>query len=288
MAVVTSPTGEGVVPTFATLATGLTLTRTAQDVVEWAKLAADAYAKGQISLGEYQSLMTQMSHRSDEIRLAGGGGAGGGTPVGTTPVSNVMGDGGGAAAGGGGVVGGGGAPVSEVYSPFTAYMNRMGLGGRNYLNPAEQYRASFAQPTENLWRIQDLMAGAGTAMGVYPTEGFEAYLNTVLQPTALRSRAAQLLGTLFQATPEQRAANPEFNFSFEPPPGRPQSSERDIGYLQELVRTALGGRMAPIAIGYLQEGIPKLQNIWQQQVAAGQTSSPFLDWFRSRYQNVFR
>lgn len=197
----------------------------------------------------------------------GGGGGGGGVTPGITPVeppvappyiSPVM------------------PPVgSPEYAPWieettgmpqAGYMAGLGLYGKAYQTPYQQYQAGMYDPLHFLWQMQAPMEMGGFG-GYNPTQYLSQFAPQYGQnPFSMYAMARSTLGDVFGMRPEQRAGMPGAEYG---------------GGLAQLLGLGLRQQLGPGA-GWLQGRIPSERTQWMAQYPMQQGPS-FLDYIRSKY-----
>lgn len=175
--------------------------------------------------------------------------------------------------------------VEATYDPYTAFLQQIGIGGRTYLNPAEQYKQSLVQPIDVLKSLQEKMGMA--LMGAPAAQSFTDYASPFLNaPGNIYSKARELWGTLMGQSPTRRG---EGGFAYEPTYGFDDKGERvrttgNIQELQALLKLAGGSPFGMRGSTWLSKRLPEEQQKWVSTQAAGQgTGESFLDYIRSRY-----
>ena len=158
----------------------------------------------------------------------------------------------------------------ETYGPFAAYMARLGLGGRQALNPAEQYRGGQYGPLKSIFDVLTRMATAVPSFA--PSTG--EFANWALPNVGanLYSQAANALRGIFGLTPEQRAgSSTEFQ-------------DNNVTELKNFLLSGLAPKLGLTTANWLAGKVPSEQQRWLNTQAMGQdTNTSFLDWFRKQY-----
>jgi len=179
--------------------------------------------------------------------------------------------------------GGTNVPITEGVSPFTQYMQRLGLGAGGYFNPAQRYQAQQYDPLRWLYGQAQTYA---PLMQTQPGQWGD-YIGTAAGQMGQIGQGAQnILGSLFGASPTQRM---EQGLTYEPYLD-PMTGEMTYGgegaqgmnQLQDLLSMALRGAWGPQGAGRFAQRAPAEQQQWQLQYPGGQGQN-FIDYIRSKY-----
>lgn len=185
--------------------------------------------------------------------LPGGGGAGGGgtqmpyTPSTTFPVGSPQ-------------------WTEETYGPQAGYMAGLGLYGKGYQSPYQQYQAGMYDPLNLLWQMQAPMAMAGMP-GYAPTQYLSQFATPFAEdPFSMYAMARGTLGDVMGMAPEQRAGMPGAEYG---------------GGIAQLLGLGLRQQLGPGA-AWLQGRVPAERTQWQAQYPQ-QQGPTFLDYIRQKY-----
>uniref|UniRef100_A0A6H2A0P8 Uncharacterized protein n=1 Tax=viral metagenome TaxID=1070528 RepID=A0A6H2A0P8_9ZZZZ len=189
--------------------------------------------------------------------------------------------------------------TEKVYDPYTAYLQQIGIGGRQYLNPAEQYQRGLYDPLQTMYGLQQryqLLPGAGVPA---PGGSFVDYASQFGgDRAAVGQRARQLLNALYSTNPTARG---EEGFAYEPRFGETGAGQGviaaggvegveggDINELMELLQLGMRAKMGARGAGYISGRLPREQQIWtSQQAGATPSNQSFLDYLRQKYNLSF-
>lgn len=156
--------------------------------------------------------------------------------------------------------------IEERYGPQAGYMAGLGLYGKAYHTPYQQYQAGMYNPMNFLWNMQ-------TQMEALNRPGYNApqYLSQFApqygqNPFAMYGMARGMMGDVFGMSPEERAGMTGGTY------------ESDLAQLLGLgLRQDLGPGAA-----WLQGRIPAERGQWQAQYPMQQGPS-FLDYITEKY-----
>jgi len=179
--------------------------------------------------------------------------------------------------------------TEAAYDPFTAFLQMLGLGGKSYYTPQEQYEIGQYRPLENLYNLQGRMAGVEPAYAPGTTPGSENPFVDFLtklsgQGQTASTQAVKVLTSILGWNPEQREqAEVTYN------PSQGVTEEGNIGMatnnldeLQALIREALRGTLGRPGANWLASQLGGQQKqFWQQQALGG--GSSFLDYLKQKY-----
>jgi len=181
--------------------------------------------------------------------------------------------------------------TEDIYDPFTAYLQRLGLGTQNYFNPAQQYQIGQFDPLQNMYNIRGRMAtlpgNQGMAPGYFsdwmnqftpnPNQGggMNSYYGTMYP------QAQNLMRQIFNTGQEGRA---QAGTVYEPTySGGERTGSGNIAELQQLIQTALRGQLGRPGANWLAGNLPAEQQRWAGQQVAQGPQGTFLDYIRSKY-----
>jgi len=163
-----------------------------------------------------------------------------------------------------------------IFDPFTAYLQKMGLGTQNYYNPAQQYQIGQYDPLYNLYGLQGRMATVNPAWA--PQANFADYTQQMGAGPGIRSY--NLLRQLLGWNPEQRA---QVGATYEPTWSEGErTGSGNIAELQQLLKTALQPYLGRPGANWMAGNLPAEQQRWAGGQAAGGTGT-FLDYIRQKY-----
>lgn len=160
--------------------------------------------------------------------------------------------------------------MEEEYGRWPGFGTELGLFGRQYLSPHEQYQAGLQPGLETLYDVGGRMSTAGGFSQYAPGGMFSQWAPQYAQdPFAMYGLARGMMGNVFGMTPEQRAGA---DIGYGTAPG-------DISDLMAMgLRTQLGKGTA----GWLAGKMPTEQQSWLSQYPQQQGPS-FLDYIREKY-----
>lgn len=174
--------------------------------------------------------------------------------------------------------------VEDTFDEYTSYLNRLGLGTRNYWNPSEQYVASQYDPLQTMYGIQGRIAGAtqiGGGTSPYAAPGRFTDWAPSYQNQDIYGGARGLLKTILAASPEQRSA---WGSTYDPIySGGELSSRNNLSELQQLIQTALRPSLGRQGSQFISSRLPQEQQMWANNQATGQQTGSFLDYLMSKY-----
>ena len=183
--------------------------------------------------------------------------------------------------------------------PLTAYLQRAGIGGKTVYNPAEQYQVGLYDPFKSLYDIQSRLGRPGAALqdAGTPISTLADYMGAI--PGGLGGvvkGARQQLGSIFGATPTQKASVGVTGLDYEPMKYLPgEGGEADTmnpGSLAELRKLFEYGLRPTAGIQgarYAAQSLPRAQQAYYSQKTAGQpgaTDTNFLDWLKANWQGL--
>ena len=160
--------------------------------------------------------------------------------------------------------------MEEAYGRWPGFGTAMGMYGRQYLKPYEQYQAGLQPGLETLYDVGGRMGTRG-GFGQYAPGGmFSQWAPQYAQdPRAMYGLARGMMGNVFGMTPEQRAGA-EVGYGTAP---------QDLASLMQMgLRTQLGKGTA----GWLAGKMPAEQQAWTAQYPQQQGPS-FEDYIREKY-----
>lgn len=158
--------------------------------------------------------------------------------------------------------------MEETYGRWPGFGTALGLYGRQYLSPYEQYMAGQQPSLEALYDIGGRMGTAGGFPQYAPGGMFSQWAPQYAQnPFAMYALARSMMGSAAGMTPEQRAVA-------EIPAGGADLSS----LLQMALRTQLGKGTA----GWIAGKMPAEQQAWTAQYPQQQGPS-FLDYVMQKY-----
>lgn len=176
--------------------------------------------------------------------------------------------------------------------PYTAYLERLGIGGKQFYNPAEQYQEALFDPFYSLYGTEARLQGPGGVMQD-PTKQsatFTDFLTRIGGGLAgLTQGALGQMKSIFGATPEQK-----LTMGYEPGQYEAGSSGEarggmdpgQLAELQGLMRYGLRPSAGILGSGYAAGRLPQAQQAYYSQKAAMQPSAlntSFLDWLRKNW-----
>jgi len=158
--------------------------------------------------------------------------------------------------------------MEEVYGPEAGYLSALGLYGRQYQTPYQQYLANRYQQLAGLWGARQAMAVDYPAMGQsglgYLSEWAPQYAR---DPFAMYGMAQNMLRQTMGMSPEQRAG---YGLTYEG------------GGLENLMQMGLRPQYGRFGAGYVAGQMPVERERWIQQYPT-QEGPTFLDYLRQRY-----
>lgn len=169
--------------------------------------------------------------------------------------------------------------TEDIFDPFTAYLQRLGLGQRNYLNPAEQYQVGQYNPLSTMYGVQGRMA---TQFPELLPGYFTDYAlgNPNRTGGNIYGYANSLMSKILGATPEARGT---MGTVWEPTWSEGErTSGGNIAELQQLLQTALRQNLGRPGANWLAGNLPAEQQRWAGGLAQGGTGT-FLDYIRQKY-----
>lgn len=165
-----------------------------------------------------------------------------------------------------------GTQTEEVYSPYTSYLQALGLGDQSYYNPAQQYMMRQYMPLSTIYDVRRRMAtdnpsyNPGDYLGQWAS-------NTWNDTTGL---AKNTLADILGMGQEQRAT---LGLDFSPYfTGTDNVGTSNLGWLQDLIGTGVRGNLG----NWLSSQIAPAQQQWGNYQAGG-GSDTFLDYFKKKY-----
>lgn len=165
-----------------------------------------------------------------------------------------------------------GTQTEEVYSPYTSYLQALGLGDQSYYNPAQQYMMRQYMPLSTIYDVRRRMAtdnpsyNPGDYLGQWAS-------NTWNDTTGL---AKNTLADILGMGQEQRAT---LGLDFSPYfTGTDNVGTSNLGWLQDLIGTGVRGNLGK----WLSSQIAPAQQQWGNYQAGG-GSDTFLDYFKKKY-----
>ena len=192
-------------------------------------------------------------------------------PATPTPTTTPTGQTGQTALGGAGL-----AQTEDVYDPFTAFLQMLGLGGRNYYSPQERYNVGQYDPLSNLFGIQGRM---GTVDPSYaPSSGYFAdYAGGVGD---VYQKARELLSGIFGMGTEQRG---QAETVYEPTYSEGErTGSGNVAELQALIQAALRQQLGRPGANWMASRLPGEQQLWAN-TQAGDGGDTFLDYLKQKY-----
>lgn len=170
--------------------------------------------------------------------------------------------------------GGVGSPtwMEEAYGRWPGYGTALGLYGRQYMSPYEQYQAGLGDPLSRLYDISGRMGTAGGFPQYAPGGMFSQWAPQYAQnPFAMYTLARSMMGDVMGMTPEQRGG---------------AGMAYGGGDLGPLLEMALRQQVGKQTAGWISGQLPIAQEQWQQQYpgwVAGAGQPSFLDYVRQKY-----
>lgn len=180
--------------------------------------------------------------------------------------------------------------LEERTDPQTAYLSRLGIGGKQFYNPAERYAADLFDPYKDIYDIRQRLHGpSGPLQDPSRQEGsfadfydkFGGGIGGVTQ--GARQQLQSIFGakTPVQTTlgyePGQYLAGSEGELGGQLNPGR-------LGELQKLLEYGLRPTAGTLGARYAAQRLPQAQQAYYSQRAAGQPGAsgmPFVEWLKS-------
>ena len=170
--------------------------------------------------------------------------------------------------------------TEDIFDPFTAYLQKMGLGTQNYYNPAQQYTMQQFDPLNMLYGLQGRMGTVDPGWAPRSTGADYAYDFTGRGSTPIQGRARSLMQQIMGWSPEQRA---QAGTTYEPTWSEGErTSSGNIGELQQLIQQALRKQLGRPGANWLAGNLPAEQQRWAGTQAQGGTDT-FLDYIRQKY-----
>ena len=181
--------------------------------------------------------------------------------------------------------------------PFTAYLEKLGIGGKTAYNPAERYQANLFDPLKSLYDINQRLYNplSDTAAQGKEYGTFSDFLESIGgagggQP--LYAGAGRQLKSIFGFTPQQKQT-PGFE------PGRYDVDSAgeaaggmnpgSLGELQDLFRYGLRPTSGVLGARYAAQSLPQIQQAYYGQKQTGEIGKEanFLDWLKAKYNLSF-
>jgi hypothetical protein len=162
--------------------------------------------------------------------------------------------------------------TEEAYSPFTAYLQSLGLGSKNYYNPAEKYQMNQYDPLSNIYDVRRQMSIVDPTVDPGNYVSPWASQNVGGATKLARNTLSQLFG---MGQENQGLAGIDYSPIFN---GTDSVDTNNIGQLQSLLKTGVRGNLG----SYLASKLPWEQQQWGNNQAAGGGSS-FLDYLKQKY-----
>jgi hypothetical protein len=188
-----------------------------------------------------------------------------------------------------------GAAFETQTDPFTAYLNRLGIGGKMAYNPAQQYQVGLYDPLKSIYDVQQRLHGAGAVLqdpNKMPATFSDYMSKTGAGVGGLVESARGQLQNIFGATPEQKASiGSNVGMNYEPSQydtgttGEGQAMNAgSIDELANLIRYGLRGTQGIMGSRYAASRLPQAQQAYYSQKSAGSTTQPnFIDWLKSNW-----
>lgn len=180
--------------------------------------------------------------------------------------------------------------LEDQYDQYTSYLNKLGIGTKDYWNPYQKWQEQQFQPLSNMYNVyQRLSQPTSPFAGRFsPFGSFADYASpSISDPSARYSQAAQMLNAIFGATPDQRA---EANSTYEPFQtvdslglASGKMDDNNIGELQQLIALAARQKYGNVGARWMANNVGRDQQRWTSLNAAGQDNGTFLDYLRNRY-----
>jgi hypothetical protein len=175
----------------------------------------------------------------------------------------------------------GGTPLSteDTFDPKTAYLEKLGLGNKNYWNPGEQWQSNQFDPLSAAYQLQSRLAltqnpeYAAPSFADYATSGGNVF-----------SKGWDMLKNLFGMGNESRAgAEATYEPTYE---GGQKTNSGNIGELQQLMASGLRNKFGNYGSRWLAGNLPQEQQKWANYSAGGGGNS-FLDYLKGKYNLSF-
>lgn len=165
-----------------------------------------------------------------------------------------------------------GTQTEEVYSPYTAYLQALGLGDQSYYNPAQQYMMRQYMPLSTIYDVRRRMATDNPSYN--PGDYLGQWASNTWNDTT--SLAKNTLADILGMGQEQRAT---LGLDFSPYfTGTDNVGTSNLGWLQDLIGTGIRGNLG----NWLSSQIAPAQQQWGNYQAGG-GSDTFLDYFKKKY-----
>ncbi len=156
--------------------------------------------------------------------------------------------------------------TEETYGPQAGYLSGLGLYGKGYQSPYQQYQAGMYDPLNLLWQMQAPMAMAGQP-GYQPTQYLSQFAPQYAEdPFSMYAMARGTLRDVMGMAPEQRAGMPGAEYG---------------GGIAQLLGLGLRQQLGPGA-EWLQGRVPAERTQWMAQYPQ-QLGPTFLDYIKQKY-----
>jgi hypothetical protein len=162
--------------------------------------------------------------------------------------------------------------TEETYSPFTAYLQALGLSNKNFYNPAQNYQISQYDPLSNIYNINRRMSLVNPSFdpGNYVSPWTSGNVGNATK------LARETLSNLFGMNQEnQGMAGVDYSPLFS---GTDSVDSNGLNELQALIKTGLRGNLG----SYISNKLPWEQQNWGSSQAAG-GGGTFLDYLKNKY-----
>lgn len=147
------------------------------------------------------------------------------------------------------------------------YMSALGLLGKEYQSPFQQYQAGMFDPLQTMWQMASPMAMMGYPSMDPGTGMFSQWAPQYAQdPFSMYGMARGMLGNVMGMTPEQRGT---------------LGMGGGAGSFADILGMGLRSQLGPGA-SWLAGRVPQLQQQWMAQDPLSQAGS-FIDYIREKY-----
>jgi hypothetical protein len=176
--------------------------------------------------------------------------------------------------------------TSAAYSPYTQYLESIGLLDPGYRTPSQSYRQSLFNPINRLYGLEQQFAPAlGMTPGQFPDWlGGKSAAGMSEDPSRIYGGARSILSGLFglgAAGREERGVS--FSPFYPEEGGGAAARQVSLDNQRDLFGLALRPQYGVQGARRFAGRIPQEQQLWEQQMAGGTTTSPWMEWLNTKY-----